>query len=129
MASIFTKIIRGEIPCHRVYEDDEHFAFLDIQPVQTGHTLVIPKRETGYLFDLPPAELAKLWTTAQRVANVLKAETGCARIVTCVVGYEVPHAHVHLIPTNEARDFPLPARVPFDAAAGAALAARLRAQL
>lgn len=108
MASIFTRIIRGEIPSHRVYEDDRHYAFLDINPVQRGHTLIVPKREVDYLFDMAPEELAEFWKAAQTVAHALKAATGCARIVTLTLGYEVPHAHVHLIPTNELGDFPLP---------------------
>jgi histidine triad (HIT) family protein len=108
MASIFTRILRGEIPCHRVYEDEKHFAFLDIRPVQRGHTLVVPRREVSYLFDMPPEDLADLWKASQVVARALQAATGCKRIVTTVIGYEVPHVHVHLIPTNRAGDFPIP---------------------
>ena len=105
MASIFTRIVNGEIPSYRVYEDDRHYAFLDINPVQRGHTLVIPKREVDYLFDLAPDELAALWEAARTVATALQTATGCKRIVTIVEGYEVPHVHVHLIPTNAARDW------------------------
>ena len=86
MASIFTRIIRGEIPSHRVYEDERHYAFLDINPVQRGHTLVVPKREVDYVFDLEPEELGELWKAAQVVAKALQEATGCRRVVTTVVG-------------------------------------------
>ncbi len=128
MASIFTQIVRGEIPSHRVHEDDAHYAFLDINPIQPGHVLVIPKREVDYLFDLPADELSALWRFVQVVAERLKAETGCARIVTCVVGYEVPHCHVHLIPTNDIDDYPIPPRLTLDHAWGADFAERLQAR-
>ncbi|MHC4818833.1 MAG: HIT family protein [Planctomycetota bacterium] len=125
MSSIFSRIVAGEIPCHRVWEDDGHLAFLDISPVQPGHTLVIPKREVDYIFDLSEAEHAALWTAARTVARRLKAGLGCARVCTAVLGYEVPHAHVHLIPTNSLADFPWPggAAAPNDDLA--ALAAKL----
>ena len=105
MASIFTRIVHGEIPSHRVYEDDDHYAFLDINPIQPGHTLIVTRREVDYLFDLEPEELARFWQAAQTVAGALKTATGCKRIVTLVEGYEVPHAHIHLIPTNRGSDW------------------------
>lgn len=108
MSSIFTKIIRGEIPSHRIIEDDHTYAFLDINPRQEGHTLVVPKREVDYLFDLPPGDYEAVWATVRAVAQGLKAATGCARVVMIVLGYEVPHAHVHLIPTNSLSDVPFP---------------------
>jgi histidine triad (HIT) family protein len=108
MPTLFTRIVQGEIPSYRVYEDDAHLAFLDITPIQPGHTLVIPKREVAYLFDLPPEEYSALWSAVRTVEAALKAETGCARVLVLVVGYEVPHAHVHLIPTNQMGDLPLP---------------------
>jgi histidine triad (HIT) family protein len=120
MSSIFTKIIGGEIPSHRIYEDDSTFAFLDINPRQPGHTLVIPKREVDYLFDLPIDDYEALWNTCRRVAAALKAATGCARVAVIVLGYEVAHAHVHLIPTNELGNIPFP---PVDVGAQAGLAA------
>jgi len=129
MASIFTRIVHGEIPSHRVYEDDRHYAFLDINPIRPGHTLVIPKREVGYLFDLEPDELADLWKAAQTVAHALKRATGCARIVTMVVGYEVPHAHIHLIPTDALGDFPIPPQGTLDPQEVDGLLARIRAAL
>ena len=114
MTSIFTKIVRGEIPSHRVYEDDAHYACLDINPIQPGHTLVFPKREVDYIFDMEPDALAELWKASQTVAKALKAATGCKRIVVMVVGYEVRHVHVHLIPTNRIDDYPIPPRDPLD---------------
>jgi histidine triad (HIT) family protein len=119
MASIFSKIISGEIPSHRVYEDERTFAFLDINPRQEGHTLVVPKREVDYLFDLPTEDYEAVWATCQTVATALKAATGCARVVLLVVGYEVAHAHVHLIPTRALGDVPFP---PVDAEAAGRLA-------
>ncbi len=112
MASLFTKIVRGEIPCHRVYEDDDHLAFLDIRPIRPGHTLVIPKQETEYLFDMEPTAYARLWEAARRVQGLVKRATNAARVVVMVVGYEVPHVHIHLIPTDGIEDFPPPAGTP-----------------
>lgn len=108
MASLFSKIIDGEIPSHRVHEDDATYAFLDINPRQEGHTLVVPKREVDYLFDLPPEDYAALWRSVGTVAAGLKEATGCARVVVIVLGYEVPHAHVHLIPSTSLSDVPFP---------------------
>jgi histidine triad (HIT) family protein len=126
MPSIFTRIVQGEIPCHKVYEDERHLAFLDINPIQRGHTLVIPKREVDYLFDLEPDEYAELWRVVHEVAAALKDQTGCKRVVLVVVGYEVPHAHVHLIPTFELDDFPIPPRVQLDGVDAEGLAHDLR---
>lgn len=108
MPSIFSKIIAGQIPALKVWEDDKHFAFLDINPWVEGHTLVVPKREVDYLFDLKPDEHAALWSFAQQVAGQLKARLKCRRVCVAVMGWEVPHAHVHLLPTNSAGDFPPP---------------------
>jgi len=129
MASLFSKIIGGEIPSHRVYEDEHTFAFLDINPRQLGHTLVVPKREVDYLFDLPSEDYEAVWAAAQTVATALKAATGCARVVVLVLGYEIAHAHVHLIPTRSLGDFPFP---PVDTEAAGRLeetAARVRAAI
>ncbi len=98
MPSIFTRIINGEIPCYKIAEDDRHFAFLDINPLTKGHTLVIPKAETDYIFDLPDTDLADLHVFAKKVALALKKAIPCERIGVSVVGLEVPHAHIHLIP-------------------------------
>lgn len=108
MSTIFSKIISGEMPSHKVYEDERTYAFLDINPRQEGHTLVVPRREVDYVFDLPSEDYEALWKAVERVATALKAVTHCARVVVLVVGYEVPHAHVHLIPTNELADIPFP---------------------
>lgn len=114
MTSIFSRIIAGEIPSHRIYEDDATYAFLDINPRQEGHTLVVPKAEVDYLFDLSPDDYGAVWSAVRTVSAALKEATGCDRVVVIVLGYEVPHAHVHLIPTNDLADVPLP---PVDAAA------------
>ena len=104
MASIFTKIINREIPAQIIAEDDRHIAFLDIMPLVHGHVLVIPKREVDYIFDLEPNELAALWQFAQRVAVGLKLAVPCKRIGTAVIGLEVPHAHIHLVPMQTVGD-------------------------
>ena len=104
MASIFSKIIRGEIPCHRVAENERCFAFLDIRPIVFGHTLVVPKEEIDYYFDLPDDYIAELNTFAKKVATVLRQEVPCIRIGVMVAGLEVPHAHMHLIPINNMSD-------------------------
>lgn len=98
MASIFTKIVNGEIPCHKVAETPDYLAFLDISPLAKGHTLVIPKKETDYLFDIEDNLLAGLMLFAKRVAVALDKTIECKRVGVLVVGTEVPHAHIHLIP-------------------------------
>ena len=98
MATIFTKIINGEIPCHKVAEDDKHLAFLDINPVSEGHTLVVPKVEIDYFFDLSDQQLSDLMIFGRKVAHVLDQATNCMRTGIIVEGLEVPHAHLHLIP-------------------------------
>lgn len=104
MATIFTRIINGEIPCYKVAEDDRHIAFLDINPVAPGHTLVVPKREESYLFNLSDSELADLNIFAKRVAKALEKAVPCKRIGVTVIGLEVPHAHIHLIPISSEAD-------------------------
>ena len=104
MASIFTKIANGEIPSYKVAGDDRHFAFLDINPVVPGHTLVIPRRETDYIFDLTDEEYTQLQLFAKRVAKAMKKALPCKRIGVAVMGMEVPHAHIHLIPLNSEGD-------------------------
>ncbi len=129
MSSLFSRIIEGEIPSQRVYEDDYTVAFLDINPRTEGHTLVVPRRQVDYLFDLPEEDYTALWAACATVATGLKAVTGCRRVVVLVIGYEIPHAHVHLIPSNELGDIPIP---PVDTAAAGRLAAtadRVRAAL
>lgn len=104
MASIFTKIINRELPGYILAEDERHIAILDIFPVKEGHTLVIPKKEVDYLFDLPAEEVSALFAFAQKVAKAIQAEIPCRRIGVAVVGLEVPHAHVHLVPINAVTD-------------------------
>lgn len=104
MASIFTRIVNGEIPCYKVAEDDNYFAFLDINPIVTGHTLVIPKKEVDYIFDLDDSTLAGMMTFAKKVAASLKKNIDCKRVAVVVLGMEVPHAHIHLLPINSESD-------------------------
>ena len=107
------KIVRGEIPCHRVAESEDYLAFLDIRPLSTGHTLVIPKKEVDYFFDLDDDYLGRLMIFAKKVAKALEAVVPCERIGVSVVGLEVPHAHVHLIPINKVSDMSFE-RTPLD---------------
>ncbi len=104
MSSIFSKIVRGEISCHIIAEDDQFLAFLDVMPLVEGHTLVIPKQEIDYIFDLDPEALAGLMKFAQRIAPAIKKAIPCKRIGVAVIGLEVPHAHVHLVPLNRMLD-------------------------
>lgn len=104
MATIFSKIVAGEIPSHKVAEDEEFFAFLDINPVAKGHTLVIPKQETDYIFDLEDALLGRMMAFAKRVARAQEEAIPCKRIGMAVMGLEVPHAHIHLIPITKESD-------------------------
>ncbi|PKQ65893.1 HIT family protein [Labilibaculum filiforme] len=104
MASIFTKIVNGEIPCHKIAEDENYFAFLDISPLALGHTLVIPKQEVDYIFDLDDEVLCGLNLFAKRVAKAIEKTVECKRIGIAVIGIEVPHTHVHLVPINNVGD-------------------------
>ncbi len=104
MSSIFTKIINGDIPCHKIAEDDRFFAFLDIRPIKPGHTLVIPKQEVDYLFDLENQILGDLMVFAKPIAKALEQVVPCARVGVIVAGLEVPHAHIHLVPFNAISD-------------------------
>ena len=105
MSTLFSKIIVGEVSSYKVYEDEYVFAFLDINPIQKGHTLVVPKKEVDYLFDLGEIEYDKLMHRVRYIAQVIKAKTGCKRVCMMVEGYAVKHAHIHLIPTNKEEDF------------------------
>ena len=104
MASIFSRIVAGEIPCYKVAEDEKYFAFLDISPVAKGHTLVIPKHEVDYIFDLDDEEYAGLMAFAKKVAAAMKKVMPCKRIGVAVLGLEVPHTHIHLVPINKESD-------------------------
>ncbi len=104
MASIFTRIIQGEIPCHKVAENDRFLAFLDISPLREGHTLVVPKLEVDRFFDLPAGLMAEIMPFAQEVATRIRKVVPCDRVGVAVIGLEVPHAHVHLIPIDRMAD-------------------------
>lgn len=104
MASIFSKIISGDIPCHKIAESDDFLAFLDINPLAKGHTLVIPKTEIDYIFDLEDDLLAKLHVFSKQVAKAIEKAIPCKRVGVAVIGLEVPHAHVHLLPLQTVSD-------------------------
>ena len=104
MATLFSKIISGEIPCYKIAEDEHYFAFLDISPVAHGHTLVVPKKEVNYIFDLDEETYNGLWAFAKRIANALGHAVPCKRVGVTVIGLEVPHAHIHLVPLNLMED-------------------------
>lgn len=130
MASIFTKIIQGEIPCYKVAESADYFAFLDIQPRTKGHTLVVPKQEVDYIFDLEEETYTGLMQFARKVAQAIEQVVPCERIGLAVIGLEVPHTHVHLVPINAIGDlnFGNPA-VEMSPEEFAELAAAIRAKL
>ena len=102
--TIFSKIIAGEIPAYKIAENDRFLAFLDIRPLQKGHTLVIPKVETDYIIDIADAEFGELMLFAKRVASAIKATVPCKKVGMAVIGLEVAHAHIHLVPINEVKD-------------------------
>ncbi|MFZ0472064.1 MAG: HIT family protein [Bacteroidales bacterium] len=104
MASIFTRIINGEIPCYKVAEDDRFIAFLDVRPLKPGHTLVVPKQEVDYIFDLDEETVAGMMVFARNIALAMKEVIDCRRIGVAVLGLEVPHAHIHLIPLTRETD-------------------------
>ena len=104
MASIFTRIVNGEIPCYKIAEDENYLAFLDINPLQEGHTLVIPKKEINYIFDVGNELHAGLWNFAKKVGKAIEKVVSCQRIGITVIGLEVPHAHIHLIPLRTMYD-------------------------
>ena len=104
MATIFSRIVVGEIPCYKVAENDRFFAFLDIAPLAKGHTLVIPKREVDYFYDLEDDELSEMVVFAKSIAKKIQATTACKKVATVVLGLEVPHAHIHLVPMNTEKD-------------------------
>jgi histidine triad (HIT) family protein len=130
MASIFTKIVNGEIPCYKVAETDDFLAFLDINPIAKGHALAIPKAEVDYIFDLKEDQYIGLQLFAREVAKAIEKVVPCARIGTAVIGLEVPHAHIHLVPINQIDDlrFDKP-RVQMTPDEMEALAAEIRKQV
>ncbi len=104
MATIFSRIVKGEIPCYKIAEDERFFAFMDINPVAVGHTLVIPKREDDYIFNLEDDEIGAMMVFAKKVAKAIEKAVPCKRIAVAVIGLEVPHAHIHLIPISQEGD-------------------------
>ncbi len=104
MATIFSRIIKGEIPCYKIAEDDKYFAFLDINPLKAGHTLVVPKEETDYIFDLDDETLTGLILFSKKISKAIAAAVPCNRIGIAVVGLEVPHTHIHLVPIDSVED-------------------------
>ena len=107
MATIFTKIIRGEIPSHKIHENEKFFAFLDINPLTKGHTLIIPKKEVDYLFDIDDETLSDMIVYAKKIAAAIKEAVACNRVGLMVIGLEVPHAHIHLVPIQHEGDMNL----------------------
>ena len=104
MSTIFTKIINGDIPCYKIAENDDYFAFLDINPLRAGHTLVVPRRETDYIFDLEDNYLAGMIIFSKKIAAAIKNAIPCNRIGVAILGLEVPHAHIHLVPMDTMED-------------------------
>ena len=107
MATIFTKIVKGEIPSYKIYEDDQFYAFLDINPLAKGHTLLIPKKEVDYLFDVEDALLSEMIVVSKKIAKAIEKAITCNRVGLMVIGLEVPHAHIHLIPILQEGDMNL----------------------
>lgn len=104
MASIFSRIVAGEIPCYKIAENDKFFAFFDISPLVPGHTLVIPKKEEDYIFDISDADLAEMIVFAKKIAVAIKKAIPCKKVGVAVIGLEVPHAHIHLVPMQKEGD-------------------------
>lgn len=129
MPTIFTKIIQGEIPCHKLYEDERSFSFLDIRPINPGHALVMPKEETDYLFDLGDEMLQHLMVVAKKVGLAIDRAVSCERVGIIVAGLEVPHAHIHLVPIRSVGDIDFANAKPADDLELASMADRIRAQL
>ncbi len=129
MPTIFTKILAGEIPAHKILEDDKYLAFLDIRPVNPGHTLVIPKQEIDYIFDIEDELLKGLIVFAKKVAKAIKKTVPCQKVGVMVAGIEVPHAHVHLIPINGVSDLNFARAKAMPQEELAAIAAKIRANL
>ena len=129
MASLFTKIVRGEIPCHKLAEDDRFLAFLDVRPIRPGHALVIPKEEIDQYFDLDPEAVGDIMRFAQPVAKAIQQVVPCQRVGVAVVGLEVPHAHVHLLPLDRMADMDFSRARPAEADELAAMAEKIRRYL
>jgi len=129
MPTIFTKILAGEIPGQIIFEDEHCGAFLDINPWNVGHALIVPRMEVDYLFDLPSDVYAHLWSVAPKLAEAIKKATGCKRVGVAVEGFEVPHAHIHLIPLFSAKDYDPRMRAPANPADLAAMREKIVVEL
>jgi histidine triad (HIT) family protein len=129
MATLFTRIVKGEIPCHKIAENEKCLAFLDIHPIRLGHTLVIPKQEINYIFDVDDQLLAELMVFAKKIALALGQAVPCKRVGVMVAGLEVPHAHIHLIPMQAISDLNFALAKPADNDALAEVAAKIRSHL
>ena len=129
MSSIFTKIINGEIPCHKLAENDDFLSFLDVRPIVEGHALVIPKKEVDYFFDLDDDLLSRIMLFGRPVAKAIEQVVPCQRVGVMVAGLEVPHAHVHLVPINKVTDLNFANATPADMDALGVLAEKIRALL
>jgi histidine triad (HIT) family protein len=129
MASIFSKIIAGEIPCYKIAEDNHHIAFLDVNPNAKGHTLCVPKKEVNKIFDLDPQDYTELMNFSRKIALAMRSVIPCKRIGMTVIGLEVPHTHVHLIPLNGMDDATFGKKETIDAEEMSALAAKIAAAL
>lgn len=128
MPTIFTRIIKGEIPCHKILEDDRYLAFLDIRPINPGHTLVITKKEIDYIFDIDDVLLADMMVFAKKVARMIGKAVPCKRVGVMVAGLEVPHAHIHLIPIHAISDLNFAKAQPADPEELAKNAEKIRTQ-
>lgn len=129
MPTIFTRIIEGEIPCYKIAEDDDNFAFLDINPNSEGHTLCVPRKEVDKITDLSQADYESLMRFSRRVALAVENSVDCVRVGMTVIGLEVPHVHVHIIPLNEMADATFQRKVSLSPEQFEALAARIRAKI
>ena len=129
MPTLFTRIVNGEIPCHKLYEDEYCLSFLDLRPINPGHALVIPKQEIDYIFDVPDDLLQRMITVAKRVANAIDQAVPCKRVGVIVAGLEVPHAHIHLVPIHGIGDINFANAKDATQDELAATAAAIRAQL
>ena len=129
MASIFTKIINGEIPCHKIAETEDFFAFLDVFPCAPGHTLVVPKKEVDYLFDLSDELYAGLMAFAKSLEPAIRKAVPCKRVGVAVIGLEVPHAHVHLIPMNSMNDMNFNSKIKISQEELAEIATKIKSYL
>lgn len=125
MATIFSRIANGEIPSYKIAEDEKHYAFLDINPVAPGHVLVIPRREDDYIFNLPESDYADLMAFARRVAKAQEKAISCKRVGMAVIGLEVPHTHIHLIPINSEADMDFSKKIQFQPEEMTAIAAAI----